>query len=109
MSTKAGAAPLPFDFENEHKVMSMFTDNAKTYVQLSSGALAFSITFVHEVLGIPKDQPVTLDRWTMASWIAFLVAIGAGSFYQYLAVKYLEKHLPNYSWKDWAWLSPGWV
>src|SRR5712691_2268987 len=70
--------------------MDMFSRNAKTYTDLSGAALALTITFIHEVLGIPKGQRLPVDRAMIASWISFLLAIGAGVFYQYLAIKFLE-------------------
>ena len=60
------------EFEKEYKVMSVFIENAKTYVQLSAGALLLSVTFLHEILGIPKEQRVATDNWLMLS--------GGGSF-----------------------------
>jgi hypothetical protein len=33
---------------------------------------------------------MTLDIFLIGSWTAFLIAIGSGAYYQYLAVKYLE-------------------
>jgi hypothetical protein len=77
-------------FNKECKLMGLFIDNAKTYTQLSGAALALSITFVHEVVGVVKDSPIPLD-WSLAvSWLCFLIAIGSGVSYQYFAVKFLE-------------------
>jgi hypothetical protein len=76
--------------ENEYKIMGLFIDNAKTYTQLSSIALALSITFLRDLLGIEKDKPMPLDWFVKASWISLLIAVGAGVYYQYFAVKYLE-------------------
>lgn len=77
-------------FNKECKLMGLFIDNAKTYTQLSGAALALSITFVHEVVGITKDSPIPLDWSLVVSWLCFLIAIGAGVSYQYFAVKFLE-------------------
>jgi H+/Cl- antiporter ClcA len=77
-------------FEKECKLMGLFIDNAKTYTQLSGAALALSVTFLHEVLGIAKDSRIPLDRLLVASWICFLIGIGAGVSYQYFGVKFLE-------------------
>jgi hypothetical protein len=76
-------------FDREHKVMSMFSDNAKTYIQLSGAALALTLTFAHEILHVPKDRNVA-DTWMITIWACFLIAIVAGAFYQYLAAKFLE-------------------
>ena len=78
------------EFNKEFKVMGLFIDNAKTYTQLSGAAVALSVTFVHEVVGVAKDSPISLDWSLIASWLCFLVAIGAGVSYQYFAVKFLE-------------------
>jgi hypothetical protein len=57
--------PLKEDdiFERGCKVMAMFIDNAKSYVQLSAGALLLTITFLHEILGIPKETKAPTDCW----------------------------------------------
>jgi hypothetical protein len=62
-------------FERESKVMAVFIDNAKTYVQLSAGALLLTVTFLHEILGIPKENKKTNSQrivgWSLlggASW-----------------------------------------
>jgi hypothetical protein len=97
----------PFDtsrFERECKVMQMFIDNAKTYLQLSTGALILSITFMREVVGVPQNTALHPGRALIAAWICFLVAVITGALYQYHAVKYVELHsgLPrsHRSWSD---------
>jgi hypothetical protein len=97
---------VPNDFEQQHKIMSMFSDNAKTYVQLSGAALALTLTFAHEILHIPKEQDIA-DGWMIAMWICFLIAILAGAFYQYLAVKFLERSIDSQSYNIWNWIEPG--
>src|SRR5713101_7459195 len=77
-------------FERECKVMGIFIDNAKTYVQLSTGALLLTVTFLHDILGVPKDQTLATDRWLILSWWSFLLAIVSGALYQYYAAKFLE-------------------
>src|SRR5262245_43923899 len=78
------------EFDKEVKVMGLFIDNAKTYTQLSGAAIALSVTFVREVVGVARDSPISLDWSLVVSWLCFLVAIGAGVSYQYFAVKFLE-------------------
>ena len=86
--------------------MGMFSDNAKTYIQLSGAALALTLTFAHEILHIPKEANVA-DAWMIIMWACFLLAILAGAFYQYLAVKTVEASIDwNHS-EAWAWLQPG--
>ena len=69
--------------------MKMFSDNAKTYIQLSGLALGLTLTFAHQILNIPEDHS-TVDLWMIIMRACFLVAILTGAFYQYLAAKYLE-------------------
>ena len=78
-------------FEVVHKIMTLYTDNAKFYVQLSSAGLAVSIVFVHEVVGIAAGKPIPIDFWLVSSWMSFLLAILCGALYQYLAAKFLER------------------
>jgi hypothetical protein len=75
-------------FEHEKAVMGLFIDNAKTYTQLSTGALVFTITFVDKVVG--SKNPFQLDWFLISSWIGFIIAIGAGALYQYLAVHFIQ-------------------
>jgi len=77
-------------FETEYKVMGVFIENAKTYVQLSAGALLLSVTFLHEILGIPREAKLPTDCWLILSWWSFLSAIVFGALYQYFAAKFLE-------------------
>jgi hypothetical protein len=77
-------------FSQDESVMKLFIDNAKTYIQLSTGALVLSITFIEKVIKPEGNSAITKDLFLILSWLAFLIAIGFGAFYQYLAVKYLE-------------------
>jgi hypothetical protein len=76
--------------ENEFKIMNLFIDNAKTYTQLAGAGLAISVIFFKEVFGVGEGTPMPIDKTLLAAWICFLISIGAGLYYQYLAVKYLE-------------------
>jgi hypothetical protein len=78
------------DFDKEFKLMGLFIDNAKTYTQLSGAAIALSVTFLREVVGVPENAPISLDWTLVVSWLCFLAAIGAGVSYQYYGVKFLE-------------------
>jgi hypothetical protein len=92
-------------FDRQHKIMQMFSDNAKTYVQLSSAALAVTLTFTREVLHLSADMAASKPLIVM--WCCFVLAILAGAFYQFLAVKYLERTLTWEYDKTWEWLNPG--
>jgi hypothetical protein len=76
-------------YDKEQKILELFIDSAKTYTQLSTGALVLTITFIREILG--QKDAVPRDNFLTVSWVCFLIAIGAGAAYQYLAIKYLEK------------------
>ena len=70
----------------------MFSDNAKTYIQLSGAALALTLTFAHEIIHIPPDQSI-VNGWMIAMWACFLTTVLSGAWYQYMAAKFLEKQL----------------
>ncbi len=78
--------------EDEAKIMNLFIDNAKTYVQLSIGALVLSVTFLRDVLGAPEGNRLPVPPLLAVSWACFLLAVLAGAFYQYHAVKFIELH-----------------
>jgi len=71
--------------------MSLFIDNAKTFVNLSTGALVLTVAFARDILGVPREKALPRDIWLIASWVFFLITIIMGSFYQYSAAKYLVK------------------
>jgi hypothetical protein len=93
-------------FEQQEKIMQMYSDNAKSYMQLSGLALTLTLTFAHEILHVPKDANIA-DAWMIAMWVCFLATILSGAFYQYLAVKFLERMIDKNSYNLWAWLEPG--
>ncbi len=74
--------------EEERKIMEGYIDTAKTYTQLSLGALVLSITFIEKVLGL--SGKISVHYMLMVSWFFWLLAALAGAFYQYLAVRFLE-------------------
>ena len=93
------------NFDQQHKVMEMFCDNAKTYIQLSGAALGLTLTFAREILRLPTDQAP--DIWMILMWASFLIAVLAGAFYQYLATKYLEREVDWEYYPGWKWISAG--
>lgn len=86
--------------------MKMYSDNAKTYIQLSGAALGLTLTFAHDILHVPKEKNIA-DIWMITVWLCFLVAIVSGAFYQYLAVKLLEKAIDWQYSGAFGWLEPG--
>lgn len=93
-------------FDRQAKVMKMFNDNAKTYIQLSGAALGLSLTFAQKVLHLPDPKDI-VNPWTITMWLCFLLAIIAGAFYQYLATKFVETFLDWETFEGWSWLPPG--
>ena len=79
----------------ESKLIGLFIDNAKTYVQLSAGALLLTITFLRDVLRLPKDAPIPHEWLLVITWGCFLLCVITGALYQYLAIKYLELVTPK--------------
>jgi hypothetical protein len=93
-------------FDHQQRIMKMFSDNAKTYIQLSGTALALTLTFARQILHVPDGANIA-DFWMVLMWSCFLLAVVSGAFYQYVAVKFLESLLPGYAYKGWDWLAPG--
>jgi len=75
--------------EEEHKIMNGYIDSAKTFTQLSLGALVFSITFMEKILGM--GDKISVNTLLLLAWIFWLLAALAGAFYQYRAIKRLEE------------------
>jgi hypothetical protein len=88
--------------------MEMFSDNAKIYIQLSAAALALTLTFAKSILHIPDTQSI-VNRYTIAMWSCFLLAIMLGAFYQFLAAKQLDAFLDWDYDETWDWAQPGWT
>ena len=74
--------------EEERKIMTAYAETAKTYGQLSAGALVLSVTFIETVAGSSVGKEATC--WLYAAWCFWLIATLAGAAYQYLAVRFLE-------------------
>lgn len=95
-------------FARKQQIMAMFSDNAKTYIQLSGAALGLTLTFAHQILRVPDKENIA-DGWMITVWICFLVAIVTGAFYQFKAVKLLELEIDWQSSDMWEWLQPGYL
>ncbi len=78
----------PKQLEGEYRTVGLFVDNAKTYIQLATGALLLSVTFSQGMTGQTGLPVKELALWV--SWLSWLMAILAGATYQYCAAKYLE-------------------
>lgn len=75
-------------FENEVKMMATYVDTAKTYSQLSLGALVLSVTFIEKFTTTKTYDSV--NWWLAIAWVAWLASALSGAFYQYLAARFLE-------------------
>lgn len=74
--------------EEEHKIMAGYMDTAKTFTQLSIGALVLSITFLEKILGM--SGKISVSFLLLFAWLFWLLAALSGAFYQYRAIKWLE-------------------
>jgi len=72
------------DFETEHKIVEMYINSAKSYIQMSTGALALAAVFA------PGNMN-ELGGWLLASCVFFLIAVLSGGAYHSLAVGRLER------------------
>jgi hypothetical protein len=93
-------------FDRRKAVMEMFSDNAKTYIQLSGAALALTLTFAKSILHIPDTQSI-VNGYTITMWACFLLAILFGAFYQFLAVKQIDAFLDWDYDETWDKVPPG--
>src|SRR5438552_3672538 len=70
------------------KKMSLYIDNAKSYIQISVGALILPAALIHQVKGSDGTVPI---MWSLEiSWLLFFFAIGFGLWYQYYAVRHVD-------------------
>jgi hypothetical protein len=74
--------------EEERKIMAAYGETARTYSQLSLGALVLSVTFYEKVLG--RAERMSSEPLLLLAWLAWLAAAVAGALHQYLAVRFLE-------------------
>lgn len=93
------------------EIMKAYSETAKSFTQLSAAALLLPIAFFRQLLAFEPGKPVRVDPLLMATWLSFLLAIGFGLLYQYLAVKYLSAHFWKGDWLESGWLvrNPGYV
>ncbi len=68
------------------KRYDIFQDYIKTVLNLSTGALVLSITFLHEIIGVGSEHGAHALRYGYflgISWIAFLISVLGCLFYLY--------------------------
>lgn len=79
---------VEFAMETYRNLIPMYVDSAKTYSELSIGALALTIAFKEKVLG--ESGRMRKNTVLVTSWLCFLIAIAASAYYQWVAVRLLE-------------------
>jgi hypothetical protein len=78
-----------YDFE----IIKAYIDTTKSIVQLSSAGLVLPLTLKTAFL-VSTGSFNSLERASIVfSWVSFLLAIAAGTFYSYVSVKYIETRL----------------
>jgi len=75
-------------FTENKEIISLYIDTAKTFLNLSTGALALTIMLREKIIDAEAGSPVS--KLMLISWFFYLLAIGFSSLYQYLGVKYLD-------------------
>jgi hypothetical protein len=80
-SAVPGASPVSAD-----KRFQLAEGFVKTVLNLATGALVLSVTFLHDIVGIGSEKPhaqITCTYLIGAAWIALLLSIAAALFYLY--------------------------
>lgn len=67
----------------EH-VMPAYIDGAKTFIQLSIGAIALSVAFKEKILG---ERTGFVNGMLAASWVLLLLAMGSGALYLWVGAR----------------------
>ena len=93
------------------EIMKAYIDTAKGFTQLSAAALLLPIVFFRQLLAFDPAKPLKADTILLLTWLCFLLAIGCGLLYQYLAVKYLSARFWRADWETAGWLvkNPGYA
>ena len=94
-------APTPMPYSEEFKarieVTKAFCDSAKTYIQISSAALALPLLFTQAILGkqVAEEGLGYVPYSLRVSWLFFALSILCATLYQWLATRRLwdELHL----------------
>lgn len=70
----------------------LFRDHAQSIITLSTGALALSVTFLHDIASNH------LQGWLIQrSWIAFVLAVVFGILYDYVLLAYVRAKGKSYA------------
>jgi len=96
--------PFAEEFKSKLEITKAFCDTAKSYIQISAAALALPIVFTQALLGKEAAEKgiraVGLPCSLVLSWISFLLAIGLGLAYQWLAIRALWDEIHRVQFTD---------
>jgi hypothetical protein len=94
------------------KRFEFFQDYVKTVLNLSTGALVFSITFLHDIVGLGSEhgvaKPVQFRGLLGLTWISFLISIFGALYYLYfhaLAARDKDLSMGHLKWSSIAGLA----
>jgi len=102
-NTPSGAGSAPVSAEKRFDLAEGFV---KAVLNLATGALVFSVTFLHEIVGVGGDKAPAIirDRFLVAAaWMAFLVSVGAALYYLYflaVAAKFERGYSAHLRWSS---------
>ena len=69
------------------KRFEFFQDYVKTVLSLSTGALVFSVTFLHDIVGLGSEhgtpKPIQFRGLLGLTWLLFLASIFGALYYLY--------------------------
>jgi hypothetical protein len=85
-------------FSSRADLIKAFSESAKSYIQISSAALALPLVFTQAMLGkVAAEGGLKAlgisAPWLLMAWVSFLLAIGFGLLYQWLSVRRLWNQL----------------
>ena len=99
------------EFKSKVDLAKAFCDTAKTYIQISSAALALPMVFTQAILGKDIAEKGLYNfglPWSLKlGWISFLLAIFFGLAYQWLAIRMVWDELHRAQRTRWNANSPG--
>lgn len=77
------------------QMMKGYSDVQKTYTQYAVASLVLPLTFLRDLLGIPKEAAVGpfVNYWLWLGWVGLLVCIGASLAYQTVASRRIAEYL----------------
>jgi hypothetical protein len=103
MNLPAVSGNAPVSAEKRFDLAAGFV---KAVLNLATGALVFSVTFLHDVIGVGADKtPAVIQQRCLVAgaWIAFLVSVGAALYYLYflaVAAKFERGYSEHLRWSS---------